>query len=346
VPAALNAPASALSLLLSLRLDAVFVTGLTIVACLICRRYVARRRPEQNFSPLVCLAAVALAIVGAGIAEWIDALASVLPAANELQTIAALRVIVLGGTLAVIAVLLVSFTVITIQRAELRERAATERQLQLARATADEANRAKGDFLAVMSHEIRTPLNAVIGFANLLSESKLDDIQRGYLATVTSEGTRLSSLVNDILDLSKIEEGRLALERLPFAPVESAHEVLRLLGARAAEKNLELRFEAQLTCPLLIAGDPLRFRQILVNLIDNALKFTPRGTVTLFLTWNPPEQNATHGQLTLRVKDTGIASPRRNGKTFFKCSCRPTCRRRAGMAAPASASRSASGSSR
>jgi CheY-like chemotaxis protein len=93
---------------------------------------------------------------------------------------------------------------------------------------------------------------------------------------------------------------------------------LRLLGARAAEKNLDLRFEAQLTGSLLIAGDPLRFRQILVNLIDNAIKFTPRGSVTLFLKWETPEQAAAQGRLTLRVKDTGIGIPTEKRKNLFQ----------------------------
>lgn len=314
----MNSTAPALSALLSVRADAILTMALTLVACVFCRRYVARRRPEQEFSRLVCLLAVSVALVGAGVAEWISALAGELTAANGLQAIAALRAIALTGTAAVIVVMLTSSTVIALQRAELRERIAIERQLQHARTSADEANRAKGDFLAVISHEIRTPLNAVIGFANLLAESKLDEIQRGYLATVTSEGTRLSSLVNDILDLSKIEEGRLSLERLPFAPVETANEVLRLLRGRAAEKNLDLRFEAQLTGSLLIAGDPLRFRQILVNLIDNAIKFTPRGSVTLFLTWAPPEPGAAQGRLGLRVKDTGIGIPVEKRKNLFQ----------------------------
>ena len=314
----MNSATQFLRTLLGLRLDAVLVAALTGLACFYCRRYVAQRRPDQEFSRLVCLATLALAVVGAGLAEWATSLAGNLDDGNELPAIAALRAIVLTGTLAIIIVLLVSATVTALLRAELRDRAATERQLQSARAAADTANRAKGDFLAVMSHEIRTPLNAVLGFANLLAESKLDEVQRGYLSTVTSEGARLSSLVNDILDLSKIEEGRLALERLPFAPAESALEVLRLLGARAAEKNLELRFEAQLAGPLLVAGDPLRFRQILVNLIDNAIKFTSAGGVTLFLTWSPPEPTATQGRLTVRVKDTGIGIPADKRKNLFQ----------------------------
>jgi two-component system, sensor histidine kinase len=196
--------------------------------------------------------------------------------------------------------------VIQRMRAELRAHAETERQLEQARNVADEANRAKSDFLAVMSHEIRTPLNAVLGFANLLAETRLDEAQRDYLATINNESRRLTSLISDILDLTKIEQGRLALERLPFAPVETAEEVLRLLSPRAVDKKIDLRFEAQIAGPLLIAGDPLRFRQVLINLVDNAIKFTSEGSVTLYLTWNPPVAGDSQGRLAVAVRDTGV----------------------------------------
>lgn len=194
-------------------------------------------------------------------------------------------------------------------RHEMQERAETERQLKAAKAAADDASRAKSDFLAVMSHEIRTPLNAVMGFSNLLAETRLDDAQRDYLATINNESRRLTSLVSDILDLTKIEQGRLALERLPFAPVETSEEVLRLLSARAQEKRIDLRFEAQIAGPLLIAGDPLRFRQVLLNLVDNAIKFTAAGSVTLFLRWTPSTANKSAGELAVAVRDTGVGIP-------------------------------------
>ncbi|MSU23413.1 MAG: response regulator [Opitutus sp.] len=233
-------------------------------------------------------------------------------------TVAGLRALALAGTTLLITVLLISATQLALLRAELRERADTERQLQRAKTAADDASRAKGDFLAVMSHEIRTPLNAVLGFASLLSETKLDEAQRGYLATITGEGTRLSALINDVLDLSKIEEGRLALERLPFAPAETAHEALRLLGTRALEKQIALRFEAQLVGPLLVAGDALRFRQVLVNLVDNAIKFTPTGSVTVFLTWAPPAAGDPQGRLSVSVRDTGIGIAVEKQKGLFQ----------------------------
>jgi signal transduction histidine kinase/ActR/RegA family two-component response regulator len=231
------------------------------------------------------------------------------PAAAWWQWLTEARIIVLAPTTALMGGFLALTAFVGVTRRRSRAQHETERQLHEAKIAADEASRAKSDFLAVMSHEIRTPLNAVMGFANLLAESRLDDAQRGYLATITSEGARLSSLVNDLLDLSKIEEGRLVLERLPFAPAEVAHEVLRLLQPRAQEKKIDLHFEAQLAGPLLVAGDPLRFRQILVNLVDNAIKFTPQGTVTLFLQWQPGPAGTAAGELSVRVRDTGIGIP-------------------------------------
>lgn len=292
--------------LVRLRIDALLSIGVALVACEVARRYARRRGAAGDFSRVVCLTTVALALAGALLAEW-TALVLGYPAATTLATLALARTAVLGASVVLGIVMLVNALRLALLRAELRAHADTERQLQQAKTAADNANRAKSDFLAVMSHEIRTPLNAVMGFATLLAETRLDEAQRGYLGTITTEGERLGSLINDVLDLTKIEEGRLILERLPFAPVESAHEVLRLLSARAAEKKLDLRFEAQIAGPLLVAGDPLRFRQVLVNLIDNAIKFTPRGSVTLFLTWTPPAGvGSPHGQLRVRVRDTGI----------------------------------------
>jgi signal transduction histidine kinase/ActR/RegA family two-component response regulator len=240
------------------------------------------------------------------------------PAADWLRSVAAVRGWVLGGATGLLAGLLGLVAFLAVMCARIREGETTERELHEAKIAADEASRAKSAFLAVMSHEIRTPLNAVMGFANLLAESNLDDAQRACVATITSEGARLGSLVNDLLDLSKIEEGRLVLERLPFAPAETALDVLRLLNGRAQEKRIELRFEAQLAGPLLVAGDPLRFRQILVNLIDNAIKFTPQGSVTLFLRWTPGASNGEPGHLAVRIRDTGIGIPSEKLEDIFQ----------------------------
>ncbi|MBI5771107.1 MAG: response regulator [Verrucomicrobia bacterium] len=303
--------------ILRYRLDAVALVAVTALACRLCCGYVRRRHAAAEFALSTCWMLVSLAVVGALLTEWLSAVFEV-PESVRTAGLFTVRVLAFTGVGSVIAVLLASATLVARMRAEIREHAETTRQLQAAKTAADDANRAKSNFLAVMSHEIRTPLNAVMGFANLLSETKLDEAQRGYLATITGEGGRLTSLINDILDLSKIEEGRLALERLPFAPSETAHEVLRLLGPRAQEKKIDLRFEAQLAGPLLIAGDPLRFRQVILNLVDNALKFTPHGSVTLFLNWREPGDGEAHGHLRVRVRDTGIGISPEKQKSLFQ----------------------------
>ena len=303
----------ALHLLIRFRLDAIALLVIALVGCLLAGRQLKRRQPPIELSRAVRKSAWGVPLVFAIIAEIAVWLQTGQPGADA----PVVRLVVLAaGALITAFVFVHEIRVGALQR-ELQAHSDTERLLQQAKTEADEANRAKSDFLAVMSHEIRTPLNAVLGFANLLSESRLDEAQRGYVATIASEGTRLGTLINDILDLTKIEQGRLALERLPFAPAETVHDILRLLGARALERKVELRFEAQLVGPLLIAGDPLRFRQVLVNLIDNAIKFTPRGSVTVFMKWIPPAGPAAQGQLSLRVRDTGIGIAQEKLKDLF-----------------------------
>ena len=224
----------------------------SLLACLLCRRYARRRNAARELSSLTCVTSIALTLVGALLAEWTSIVLGYPGSAQTHQTVLLARVSVLGAAGLAGAVMLIAALRLALLRAELRVNADTGRQLQQAKVAADDANRAKSDFLAVMSHEIRTPLNAVMGFANLLSDSHLDEAQRGYVSTILSEGARLGSLINDILDISKVEKGRLMLERLPFAPAETGHDVMRLLGPRAAEKKIELRFEALLAGPLMV----------------------------------------------------------------------------------------------
>lgn len=300
-----------------LRVDAVALGAIVLTACWLTRRHLQRRGAAEFVSRASWAVVFGLVAAGALLAELASWRIGTGSGGALVAALTARAAVLVGCGIGAGAALAASARAARL-RAQLRAHADTERQLQHAKIAADHASRAKSDFLAVMSHEIRTPLNAVMGFANLLAETKLDEAQRAYLGTITSEGTRLSSLINDILDFTKIEEGRLVLERLPFPPVETVHEILQLLSPRAQEKQIDLRFEAQVTGPLLVAGDPLRFRQVLVNLIDNGIKFTPRGSVTVFLNWQPPAPGEPQGRLGLRVRDTGIGIPETKISGLFK----------------------------
>ncbi len=180
--------------------------------------------------------------------------------------------------------------------------------LEAARQKALAASKAKTEFLSSMSHEIRTPMNAILGMADLIGEGDLDSEQRRYLDTVISNGNALLELINSILDLARVESGRMNLEALEFDVVELAGKVADTLAVRAHEKGIELavRFSADL--PATLVGDSLRLRQVLTNLIGNAIKFTERGEVVIDVAHNPHHANP--GSLLFSVRDSGIGMPR------------------------------------
>lgn len=177
-------------------------------------------------------------------------------------------------------------------------------ELDLANKRAQQVVRVKSEFLATMSHELRTPLNGVIGFSRQLLKTPLDETQRDYLQTIERSAGHLLTIINDVLDFSKLEAGRLTLESIPFPLRSTFDETLRLLAPAAHDKGLELTVSIDPQLPDNLIGDPLRFRQIFINLIDNAIKFTANGTVRVVISLL--HQQSGEITLQLQVSDTGI----------------------------------------
>ena len=181
---------------------------------------------------------------------------------------------------------------------------------------AEKASQAKGDFLARMSHEIRTPMNGVVGMAELLENSGLEDQQQHMVQTMRSSADALLEIINDILDFSKIEAGQLQVLETGFSPIELLEEVCEFLAPQAHERDLELICDIATAVPQKCSGDPIRLRQILVNLLGNAIKYTQKGHIIVRATATEPASGKV--QLRIEVEDTGYGIPEGQLETIFE----------------------------
>lgn len=205
--------------------------------------------------------------------------------------------------------------VLTIIR-DISDQKATERALRAAKEAAEEATRLKSEFVAKVSHEIRTPMNGVMGMAELLKETTLTESQREYAESIANSGEALLALINDLLDFSKIEAGKLELEKIPFDPYRMVGEVVDLFAPRAEAKKTRIAYYIDSDVPMSVLGDPHRIRQVLTNLVANAVKFTDDGEIIV----NVTAQDNADGQtaIVFDVTDSGIGIPLEKQDSLFE----------------------------
>ncbi|WP_438482628.1 ATP-binding protein [Oleiharenicola lentus] len=201
---------------------------------------------------------------------------------------------------------------------DITARKTSENALHDAKEAAESANRAKGEFLAIVSHEIRTPISGVLGFADILNETSLNAEQREYVQLIQKSGEALLLLINDLLDIEKIEAGKIELESEPFSPRRCIEEVVDFFSPKARLSNLKIEAQIPPDLPPFVIGDIYRLRQILINLVGNSVKFTSSGSVTVSVEAVPLDSHAQNAVLRFCVSDTGVGIPPEKIAALFK----------------------------
>jgi signal transduction histidine kinase/CheY-like chemotaxis protein/HPt (histidine-containing phosphotransfer) domain-containing protein len=196
------------------------------------------------------------------------------------------------------------------------ERKKVEEEMQRSKLMAEESAKAKSDFVANMSHELRTPLSAILGFADLIKKTPLNNEQQEYLEAINSSGQNLLAVINDILDLSKLDAGKFSIEQINFRIPELIHSLQLMFTGKAKDKNLTFSCQADVALQQPVSGDPKKLTQILINLIGNAIKFTDEGSITVSCKLIDHDQD--HSIVEFRVKDTGIGIPEDKQESIFE----------------------------